>query len=51
MPRDPYDVLRDALNFVTVDALVTTQHADDLAEQLLAALRMMGYTLVPELPS
>lgn len=40
------NVLRDALDDVTVDALVTNTHADEMANQLADALHKRGYSVV-----
>lgn len=39
------DIIRAALDDVKTDALVTTQHADDLASELATALDALGYVI------
>jgi len=39
------DIIRAVLDDVQTDALVTTRHADDLADEITAALEAAGYTI------
>ncbi len=39
------DIIRAALDDVKTDALVTAQHADDLADEITEALEAAGYTI------
>jgi hypothetical protein len=45
-PVEPGPVFLSLLDFATVDALVTKQHAETLAADLAAALHTQGYKIV-----